>query len=294
MNFWKVLFFLPLFCTVGCDLLDRDETIPAFLRVDSVELLGGISGSDFCFDNKVYNVEVYIGGENIGIYALGTDIPVFFEGATGVEIFALVPFAGSSQILEPHLFLQKIEFDVDFQSGLVSSFDLTASYFDGLTNYISEDFENSPYVFSENVDEDSLSGLDVELNDFCANNHVGAFHLTDSSRLSVVTTNNIYQIANVPSNQAYLELDYFSEINLTISLYTFNSLNGDVGFSDLYYVNPKSDWNRLYINMTDFIQTSDADRFQLLISAELPVIDALGDTLRTGSAYLDNIRVISF
>ena len=69
MNFWKVLLFLPLFGAVGCDLLDRDETIPAFLRVDSVELLGGVSGSDFCFDNKVYNVEVYIGGENIGIYA---------------------------------------------------------------------------------------------------------------------------------------------------------------------------------------------------------------------------------
>ena len=46
--------------------------------------------------------------------------------------------------------------------------------------------------------------------------------------------------------------------------------------------------------MSDYIRDSDAERFQMLISAELPLLDSAGDTIRSGSAYLDNIRVISF
>ena len=109
MNFLKIPFLFSLVFIIGCDLLDRDEEIPAFLRVNTVELVGGIQGSDECFDNKIYNVEVFVEGRNIGIYAIGSDIPVFAEGQVDIEIFPLVAFAGSSQILEPHLFLQKIE-----------------------------------------------------------------------------------------------------------------------------------------------------------------------------------------
>ena len=293
MNFFKISFLFSLVFIVGCDLLDRDEEIPAFLRVNTVELVGGIPGSDECFDNKIYNIEVFVEGRNIGIYAVGSDIPVFEEGIVDIEIFPLVAFAGSSQILEPHLFLQKIERTLEFNSGIVNEIDVEANYYDDISVYISEDFESLPFTFTEDVDEDTLTGLTVELNSFCSDNHVGAFHLTDSSRLSIVTTTNLNQILNLPSDQAYLEVDYLSELNLTFSFYTLTG-NGEPGFSNLYFVNPKNNWNRLYINMSDYIRDSNAERFQMLISAELPLLDAVGDTIRSGSAYLDNIRVISF
>ena len=91
-----------------------------------------------------------------------------------------------------------------------------------------------------------------------------------------------------------MKIDYLSDLNLTFSFYTLNTGLVSVGFENLYFVNPKDSWNRLYINMTDFIRDSDADRFQMLISAELPLLDESGDTIRSGSAYLDNIRLISF
>ena len=109
-----------------------------------------------------------------------------------------------------------------------------------------------------------------------------------------MTTNELNQIVDLSSDQAYLEFDYLSDINLTISFYTFNTTTGEAGGSALYYVNPKNEWNRLYINMSDYIRDSDSDRLQMLIIAELPLLDEAGDTLRAGSAYLDNIRVISF
>ena len=92
MSFNKIFLLFTVLVVAGCELFDRDEVVPAFIRINSVDLITDLWDADNCFDNKVKNVEVFVDGQTIGIYAIGTDIPVFFEGSANVEIFPLVYF----------------------------------------------------------------------------------------------------------------------------------------------------------------------------------------------------------
>ena len=46
--------------------------------------------------------------------------------------------------------------------------------------------------------------------------------------------------------------------------------------------------------MTDFIRQSNGIKFQMYLSASLPLVDEDGNTVYSGKAYLDNIRILTY
>ena len=130
------------------------------------------------------------------------------------------------------------------------------------------------------------------MDDYCQDNQVGQFVLDTATNLAIVTTPSLLE--NLTSDQAYLELDYYSELDMTISFAILQQNSTNLEIQDLYYIKPKLEWNKLYINMTDFIRQSNGIKFQMYLSASLPLVDEDGNTVYSGKAYLDNIRILTY
>ena len=91
---------------------------------------------------------------------------------------------------------------------------------------------------------------------------------------------------------SYIEFDYLSDLDLVLSF----SSTGPSGVlvENVYIVKPKDEWNRIYINLQEFILQSNGVNYQLVVGASLPLLDANGVENQSGTAYIDNLRVISF
>lgn len=290
---WRLLcasvFVLLIFNS--CSLFDQEETIPGILIISSVEVIEDNPNFETCFGHKIRNIEVYVNGITQGIYPINAPIPIFEEGSVDVEIFPLVYASGSSQNIEPHLFLQKESFSLDINFGEVIERDIVFEYQPNTVFRLTE-FFGLGNQFNIDIDDDEENTLTVVMDDYCQDNQVGQFVLDTATNLAIVTTPSLLE--NLTSDQAYLELDYYSELDMTISFAILQQNSTNLEIQDLYYIKPKLEWNKLYINMTDFIRQSNGIKFQMYLSASLPLADEDGNTVYSGKAYLDNIRILTY
>lgn len=290
---WRLLcasvFVLLIFNS--CSLFDQEETIPGILIISSVEVIEDNPNFETCFGHKIRNIEVYVNGVTQGIYPINAPIPIFEEGSVDIEIFPLVYASGSSQNIEPHLFLQKESFSLDINFGKVVERDIVFEYQPNTVFRLTE-FFGLGNQFNIDIDDDEENTLTVVMDDYCQDNQVGQFVLDTATNLAIVTTPSLLE--NLTSNQAYLELDYYSELDMTISFAILQQNSTNLEIQDLYYIKPKLEWNKLYINMTDFIRQSNGIKFQMYLSASLPLADEDGNTVYSGKAYLDNIRILTY
>ena len=290
---WRLLcasvFVLLIFNS--CSLFDQEETIPGILIISSVEVIEDNPNFETCFGHKIRNIEVYVNGVTQGIYPINAPIPIFEEGSVDIEIFPLVYASGSSQNIEPHLFLQKESFSLDINFGKVVERDIVFEYQPNTVFRLTE-FFGLGNQFNIDIDDDEENTLTVVMDDYCQDNQVGQFVLDTATNLAIVTTPSLLE--NLTSDQAYLELDYYSELDMTISFAILQQNSTNLEIQDLYYIKPKLEWNKLYINMTDFIRQSNGIKFQMYLSASLPLADEDGNTVYSGKAYLDNIRILTY
>ena len=275
----------------SCSLFDQEETIPGILIISSVEVIEDNPNFETCFGHKIRNIEVYVNGITQGIYPINAPIPIFEDGLVDIEIFPLVYASGSSQNIEPHLFLQKESFSLDINFGEVVERDVVFEYQPNTVFRLTE-FFGLGNQFNIDIDDDEENTLTVVMDDYCQDNQVGQFVLDTATNLAIVTTPSLLE--NLTSDQAYLELDYYSELDMTISFAILQQNSTNLEIQDLYYIKPKLEWNKLYINMTDFIRQSNGIKFQMYLSASLPLADEDGNTVYLGKAYLDNIRILTY
>ncbi len=275
----------------SCSLFDQEETIPGILIISSVEVIEDNPNFETCFGHKIRNIEVYVNGITQGIYPINAPIPIFEDGLVDIEIFPLVYASGSSQNLEPHLFLQKESFSLDINFGEVVERDIVFEYQPNTVFRLTE-FFGLGNQFNIDIDDDEENTLTVVMDDYCQDNQVGQFVLDTATNLAIVTTPSLLE--NLTSDQAYLELDYYSELDMTISFAILQQNSTNLEIQDLYYIKPKLEWNKLYINMTDFIRQSNGIKFQMYLSASLPLAGEDGNTVYLGKAYLDNIRILTY
>lgn len=275
----------------SCSLFDQEETIPGILIISSVEVIEDNPNFETCFGHKIRNIEVYVNGITQGIYPINAPIPIFEKGLVDIEIFPLVYASGSSQNIEPHLFLQKESFSLDINFGEVVERDVVFEYQPNTVFRLTE-FFGLGNQFNIDIDDDEENTLTVVMDDYCQDNQVGQFVLDTATNLAIVTTPSLLE--NLTSDQAYLELDYYSELDMTISFAILQQNSTNLEIQDLYYIKPKLEWNKLYINMTDFIRQSNGIKFQMYLSASLPLADEDGNTVYLGKAYLDNIRILTY
>lgn len=266
---------------------DEVEPIPAYLHIPDIMLTTN-PGEGSASENIGY-AWVYIENEFLGGYQLPITFPVLAQGETRVIIDSGVRENGIGLTPVVYPFYQRITIDRTLIPARIDTIRPTTTYRNSTIFAFVETFESSNHLFTDDLDEDPLTR--IELTDQGSFEGKSAFIRLENDHPLAIIGSNFDRIAleNLPKQNVpvWLEVDYKTEIPLIFGLTAFDQEANPTPFPE-FGINPRLDWNKIYFNLTPYVQNVNFVAFQIFIQADLPTDKTTADV------YLDNIKVLHF
>jgi hypothetical protein len=266
----KISYLLILLVLSSCQKEDTGG-IPTYLKIDNIALDEGNTTSN------ITDAWVYVNDQLQGVYELPAKFPVLEEEIQTVRIKAGIKVNGiaSSRIAYP--FYTSYYEDITFTPNETKTITPIVSYLNGIDFFL-EDFEGSGLE----IDTDSLSFTRDNIDGLAGN--YGKITLKDSMYISEITT---FELKNLPQAGApvFLELDYKSNTQFLVGVYV--NYPQSVIQKDLLWINPKQEWNKIYVNLTTTISEGiNASSFKVFIGMRRDF------ELEKNELYFDNLKVV--
>ncbi len=273
---------LVLFCAglnVSCTWLDREEPIPAYLRIDTFTYQVAIGqGSP---SQRITDVWLFDDVQIIGAFELPKSIPLLYSGATQLTFSAGIWDNGISEVRIPYPFYQPYTATVVLTPGEETRVQPMFTYRSSTRFLFIEDFE-AGNLFEQT---DGSAVLERQQGEVFEGAHSAAIYLDTTRKAFVGQTAAMYTLSH--NQPVYLELDYKCSQRFEVGLLGIKS-----GINTFYYkwnVNPKPVWNKIYLNLGPDVTAMKADSYRVLIRA---VWDSTQNKMT--SVFLDNIKLITF
>ena len=266
----KIKYFLIVLVLSSCQK-ENTVDIPTFLKIDNIALDEGSTTSN------ITDAWVFVNDQLQGVYELPAKFPVLEEEIQTVRIKAGIKINGiaSSRIAYP--FYTSYFEDITFTPNETKTITPIVSYLNGIDFFL-EDFEGSGLE----IDTDSLSFTRDNIDGLDGN--YGKITLQDSMYISEITT---FELKNLPQAGApvFLELDYKSNTQFLVGVYV--NYPQSVIQKDLLWINPKQEWNKIYINLTTTISEGiNASSFKVFIGMKRDF------ELEKNELYFDNLKIV--
>jgi len=270
----------------GCYKFQGDQTVPAYLKIDSISLSTYYpeEGSN---SQKITDVWAYVDDNLVGVFELPALFPVLEKGKHKLQLYSGIKLNGISSTRVPYPFYLPIVYDdFDFYEDSVQvPGNLITEYYPGLTFAWMEDFEGPDIK----LDETSISDTVIQ------RTRDGAF-ITETSKYSgVINLTDDKPIYSAVSFDAYPMPKAGSPTMLELNYKTDNLFNAGLLIQEsnqiikvpLVIVNHSDEWNKIYINLGPNLSLHpNATEFKVLIEA------GLEQDKQSASIYLDNIKMI--
>lgn len=288
MNTREFLFFVLILSAVmmsssSCDLINPEEQIPSFVRVDSIRLQ--VSPGQ---GNPVQNFTdawLYESDQTIGIYELPATFPVLKDGTANIRIRGGVKLNGQVATRIPYFYCEDYENEVELFPDSIIHINPTLRFKNWVTFDWLEDFDNGGLTLTQtgSSSEGTLTRVSgPEAYD------------GQSIKLSLGADETFFECRkggdaldlDGPSVPSMIEFTYRCNNSFVFGLYS-TDLAGDIQQA-IIVLNPKEEWNHIYVNLTD-AKGSNANFYE-----HRPFFGFVRDDGLEGEAYvyLDNIRLV--
>ena len=280
-----VLLFLTAIGTFSCNLLDEDEMIPAYIRVDDVSLSTTyiLEGSN---SQAINDCWLYIDDQLIGIFEPPFSVPVLYEGQSKLEIFPGIKKNGisNSRVRYPFYTSYLNDSNLILEAGEEHLVKPKFNYISGLEFAWKEDFEdlsltmtNAPSFDADLIlkrSSEAFEGNGFGLVELGPN--AGAFKALNSDALDLPQL----------GAEIYIELDYKCDSEFEIG-YRTNRLDGSVFEQSMIVVNPTTEWKKIYVELGEEIsEETNVKDFEIFILAFIP------EGVTNSKLYFDNIKLL--
>jgi len=262
-----LLFMLSLFGS--CQKFEGDQTIPAYIRIDSIIIETNYEEEGAPTSN-ITDAWVYINNEAIGAYELPAVFPVLANGLTEVRVDPGIKLNGIAALRSPYPFYKSVVQDVMlvegeeinlnhdtlFLDGETTPYTMTTGYYDNLKFVWIEDFEDP----SLSLDSTSKSMTDITRTEPANNPDAFLASYSKYSGLMILTTDKwlIDVATNVGSEEGFvlpkvgepvfLEVDYKNNNYFTTGFYAKEQ--AQIIQHPVVNMNPTSEWKKIYVNLT--------------------------------------------
>jgi len=271
----KTLYFLIAISLFSCD---KDDTttngVPSYIQIDEITL-------DEDYTTNITDAWVYIDGVNKGVYELPAHFPVLNDGAVEVRIYAGIKDNGiaSQRVTYPfyHSYTSTVKLTID-STTIISPTVVLKENIEGIIDNFDQSYNfNHDTCFSVPETEGPYGNY-------------GSLSFLDSILVTEINYKNPLSFDNVPQqgSATYLELDYKSDSEFLVGMY-INFPNTPTLQKDLLWINPKDDWNKIYVNLTQTVSEAiGAESFSVFIRmqrdnfSEVKTLD------------FDNIRIVHY
>ncbi len=288
MNMYKtilILFlFFSLFYATSCGLNDSLAPDAAFIELKDpvVKQPSGVG-----FDtHKITDIWVFVDGQIIGIFPLPAKVPIEVTGVD-VEVTFLAGIRNNGFNNTPvfYPFYKSILKTFRPIPGQLVSIPLEFSYVSSAKIPINESFEigNS---FDLDIDNNINTNLVINSETSILGQKCGHAILTNS--LNYIEVASAGAIRNGENNRgaSYIEFDYKGDGEIAVGILKKRGNIFQVEF--VLFVPGKTDWNKIYIDVTNNLSTKDYEEYRLVFGFR-----------RTGTAvvsnlFIDNIKHIHY
>ena len=274
MNITKITSIIFLLSTLSCKK-EKTTDIPTYISIQEIKL------QDINTTHNITDAWVYLNDNLQGVYELPANFPVLAHGENNLRIKAGIKENGiaGTRITYPFYSSYIIE-NQEFNNEEEIFLNPVVYYLENSVLFENqEDFDGNGL----NLETDSLTFSIDDKNSLSGN--YGVITLTDSILLSEITTKEINNLPQL-GNPIYLEIDYKSNAQFLVGMY-INFPQSSILKKDLLWINPKSNWNKIYINLTSTISEAvGANYFKVFIGVQRDF------SVDTNIINLDNIRIV--
>lgn len=273
---------MPLVCILGlssCEVINPEEQIPSYIHIDSFIVNNG--------DLPPYNVTdawVYVNDDIVGVYELPATIPLLAGGQNALQIRAGIKMNGIALTRISYPFFKPYEIDLELFRDSTLSISPQTSYQGNIV--WEENFENVGITIQSTSQSDTIvQRLSNDTNIFQGNG-CGALILPPGAEVFEAISSQAFQL---PKGGAAVFLEVTYKCNNRFAVGVFANTGGQsIQVSSSLIVNPKSEWNKIYINLTNEVSGQ-------LEAADYNIyFGVIKENVTTAEVYLDNIRLLSF
>jgi len=283
LQLFVVLFLPMLFLITSCKQENLQPGIPAYVYIEPFEFetYYPSQGTD---RQLIKDVWVYADGATIGVFELPANIPILKEGPgelrleAGIELNGIATTRINNPFFEPLI----IE-DFNFVPDSVVSVLPATSYRESNEFVWMEDFE----VPSISLDTSNLGGsaaiIRIQGNDVYEGNYSGKITLDINHQVFEAATFDSY-VLPVNGRPVLLEMNYKNDYFFSVGIIEQSA--SQVIKTEVIILNPKEEWNKIYINLTDQVRASSASSFKILIRTYIT------DGTVEANIFLDNFKLM--
>lgn len=281
-----VPFGLMAACLLGsCELINPDEQIPAFLRVEGYNI---VTTSDQGYPvHNLTDVWLYHNEELVGVYELPASIPVLSEGPTALRIRAGMRVSGQVGQRSSHPFINDVDTVVELVPDSHVAVRPLLTYRSDATFRWKEDFEDQGIsLIATGSNQGSLTRIGEDQGSFAGQSL--KMSLNGDQMLVECATATAF---GLPRSGApiILELSYRNNNSLFVGV--LSDTPTGTRQTTIMALNPSPDeWKHVYVNVGATVSSAS------LASAIVhrPFFGFIRDNVGTEEAYaiIDNIKLI--
>lgn len=231
-----------------------NEKTPAYLRLDSVLLAPGLSQGSAV--HEISAINVYVGGEFIGLFEIPCTIPVLQEGSRSVILIPSVRLNGSRNQFSVLRTMKSFDTSLNFTPGSITQAGTPVFRFKTNTEFTwVEDFEDNNSSLIELLSGPGDTAF-ISAENFVLNGKFRGQTKCMKVQMAAADTAKIIDMASFKSFTGFptdgsdimLEFDVKSPLPVQVALIRKNT-NGKQYLPYVYIVPTNGEWKRFYINL---------------------------------------------
>lgn len=293
---WLFPVLLLTVLTAGCDR--EEEAIPAYLHVESFELQATNPGTHGSISEKITHARVFlldkITGEShsLGVIELPATIPSLATGEQEVTVDPMIKANGNTLFLQVYPFYNRFKKDITLLPNEVTTVSPVTTYINNAKFEFVEDFEGPGHLFEVDRDDNSETELVLSKDDVFEGEFSGKIVLDSANNVVVTASNYVYTLLYSDVGKVFMEVNYKTDVPLEFGVLNIDALGNEYPNFE-FVVLAKSEWNKIYFDMTEIIATASFNRFVFVLRAGIPFENGK-PTRNHAEIYLDNIKLIHF
>lgn len=282
--------FIIFISFLSCVKTDDDTYVPSYFSVQSIGMQTlSTQGSA---DSYITDMWVNLDGLDRGAYELPSRVPLLASGAKHTLLLSPgIKLNGIASTRVPYLMAKDIEIELDLsKDSVIDLHALTTTYKDDVTFALIEDFEDV------NIKLDTTSNNTALWTKSYANMHgeQAVYEGAHSGMAILDTAHNFMQLVTKENYEdlpkqgrpIFVELNFKTDETLVFSVNAYT--NGIAETTDLLYLNPTTEWKKIYINLTSTISNeTGAKSFKFILSAGYT-----GDAEGQAQVLIDNYKIL--
>jgi len=272
----------------SCELVNPTENIPSYIHIDSIALTTKNHPEYGSSSHKITDAWIYVDDQLIGAFQLPATVPVLNSGTHTVTIKPGIKVNGIAGTRAIYPFYTTFTSSENLKTKSIITINPTLTY-NSYTDFAwMENFEDGGISLIKTSVSDTIIKQTSDSTKVFEGNFSGIINLDANKSFFQCETASSYGLPSGGDNPVFLEMNYKANQVFLVGLFANNSITGEVQRLEVLYINPTTNWNKIYINLKTALEMTTISNpiYKVFVEAQY------SSTVSTTEILLDNLKLV--